>query len=74
MKSSLSRIEADVKYIKFSLSAFIEGKFRKVEGEIAEINALLAGMWGAGQVCAYYEIKYDPFTLDSDDFLYIHDL
>ena len=44
MKSTLSRIEADVKDTKFSLSSFIEEKFRKQEVEIAEIKATLARM------------------------------
>lgn len=44
MKSTLSRIESDVKDTKFSLSSFIEEKFRKQDGEIAEIKATLAGM------------------------------
>ncbi len=48
MKSTLSRIEVDVKDTKFSLSSFIEEKFRKQEKEIAEIKATLAGMQGAG--------------------------
>ncbi len=41
IKSSLVRIEADVKDTKFSLSSFIEEKFRKQEMEIAEIKATL---------------------------------
>ncbi len=44
MKSTLSRIEVDVKDTKFSLSSFIEEKFRKQEVEIAEIKATLARM------------------------------
>ncbi len=48
MKSTLSRIEVDVKDTKFSLSSFIEEKFRKQEEEIAEIKATLAGMQAAG--------------------------
>lgn len=44
MKSTLSRIEIDVKDTKFSLSAFIEERYRKMEGEIAEIRATLAKM------------------------------
>jgi acylphosphatase len=48
MKSTLSRIEADVKDTKFSLSSFIEEKFRKQEVEIAEIKAALARMQAAG--------------------------
>ena len=48
MKSTLSRIEADVKDTKFSLSSFIEEKFRKQDGEIAEIKATLARMQAAG--------------------------
>lgn len=48
MKSTLSRIELDVKDTKFSLSAFIEEKYRKMEGEIAEIKATLARMQSAG--------------------------
>jgi len=48
MKSTLSRIEADVKDRKFSLSSFIEEKFRKQEVEIAEIKATLARMRAAG--------------------------
>ena len=44
MKSTLSRIEVDVKDTKFSLSAFIEEKHQKLEGEIAEIKATLAKM------------------------------
>ena len=46
MRSTLSRIEVDVKDTKFSLSSFIEEKFRKQEGEIAEIKATLAKMHG----------------------------
>jgi acylphosphatase len=48
MKSALSRIEIDVKDTKFSLSSFIEEKFRKQEVEIAEIKAALARMQAAG--------------------------
>ena len=48
MKSTLSRIEVDVKYTEFSLSAFIEEKYQKLEGEIAEIKATLAKMQAAG--------------------------
>jgi acylphosphatase len=48
MKSALSRIEADVRDTKFSLSSFIEEKFRKQEVEIAEIKATLARMQAAG--------------------------
>ncbi len=48
MKSTLSRIEIDVKDTKFSLSSFIEEKFRKQEVEIAEIKATLAKMQAAG--------------------------
>lgn len=48
MKSTLSRIEVDVKDTKFSLSAFIEEKYQKLEGEIAEIKATLARMQAAG--------------------------
>jgi len=48
MKSTLSRIEVDVKDTKFSLSAFIEEKYQKLEGEIAEIKATLARMQEAG--------------------------
>jgi acylphosphatase len=48
MKSTLSRIEADVKDTKFSLSSFIEEKFRKQEVEIAEVKAALARMQAAG--------------------------
>jgi acylphosphatase len=48
MKSTLSRIEVDVKDTKFSLSSFIEEKFRKQEVEIAEIKATLARMQAAG--------------------------
>ncbi len=44
MKSTLSRIEVDVKDTKISLSSFIEEKYRKMEGEIAEIKATLARM------------------------------
>ncbi len=44
MKSTLSRIEVDAKDTKFSLSSFIEEKFRKQEVEIAEIKATLARM------------------------------
>ncbi len=44
MKSTLSRIEVDVKDTKFSLSAFIEEKYQKLEGEIAEIKETLARM------------------------------
>ncbi len=48
MKSTLSRIEVDVKDTKFSLSSFIEEKYRKMEGEISEIKATLARMQEAG--------------------------
>jgi acylphosphatase len=48
MKSALSRIEIDVKDTKFSLSSFIEEKFRKQEVEIAEVKAALARMQAAG--------------------------
>ncbi len=44
MKSTLSRIEVDVKDTKFSQSSFIEEKFRMQEVEIAEIKATLARM------------------------------
>ncbi len=44
MNSTLVRIEIDVKDTKFSLSSFIEEKYRKMEGEIAEIKATLARM------------------------------
>ncbi len=43
-KSILSRIEIDVKDTKFSLSSFIEEKYRKIESEVAEIKATLARM------------------------------
>ncbi|WAM22642.1 MAG: acylphosphatase (plasmid) [Candidatus Methanoperedens sp.] len=42
MRSTLTRIETDIKDTKFSLSAFIEERYRKMEGEIAEIKATLA--------------------------------
>ncbi len=48
VRSTLSRIETDVKDIKdikdikFSLSSFIEEKFRKQELEVTEIKATLA--------------------------------
>ena len=48
MRSILSRIEVDVKDTKFSLSSFIEEKYQKLEGEIAEIKAALARMQAAG--------------------------
>jgi acylphosphatase len=48
MKSTLSRIESDVKDTKFSLSSFIEEKYQKLEGEIAEIKATLARTQEAG--------------------------
>ncbi|MDP2766350.1 MAG: acylphosphatase [Candidatus Methanoperedens sp.] len=48
MKSTLSRIEIDVKDTKFSLSSFIEEKYQKLEGEIAEIKATLARMQAVG--------------------------
>jgi acylphosphatase len=48
MKSTLARIEIDVKDTKFSLSSFIEEKYQKLEGEIAEIKAALARMQAAG--------------------------
>lgn len=44
MRSTLTRIETDIKDTKFSLSAFIEERYRKMEGEIAEIKATLAKM------------------------------
>ncbi len=44
MKSTLARIEIDVKDTKFSLSTFIEEKYQKLEGEIAEIKSTLARM------------------------------
>ncbi len=48
MKSTLTRIEIDVRDTKFSLSSFIEEKFQKQEKEIAEIKAALARMQEAG--------------------------
>jgi hypothetical protein len=48
MKSTPSRIEVDVRDTKFSLSSFIEEKYRKMEGEIAEIKATLARMQEVG--------------------------
>ncbi len=48
MRSTLSRTESDIKDTKFSLSAFIEEKYQKLEGEIAEIKATLARMQAAG--------------------------
>ncbi|GFO96659.1 acylphosphatase [groundwater metagenome] len=48
MKSTLLRIEGDVKDTKFSLSSFIEEKYQKLEGEIADIKATLARMQAAG--------------------------
>ncbi|GFO96025.1 hypothetical protein ig2599ANME_0209 [groundwater metagenome] len=48
MRSTLSRTESDIKDTKFSLSAFIEEKYQKLEVEIAEIKATLARMQAAG--------------------------
>ena len=48
MKSTLSSIGSDIKDTKFSLSTFIEEKYQKIEGEIAEIKAALARVQGAG--------------------------
>lgn len=48
MKSTRSRIEIDVRDTKFSLSSFIEEKYRKMEGEIAEIKVTLARIQEAG--------------------------
>ncbi len=44
MKSVLSRIETDMKDTKLSLSTFIEERYRKLEGEVAEIKSTLAKM------------------------------
>lgn len=48
IKSSLTGIEIDLKDTRFSLSSFIEDKFRKQELEIADIKATLAKMQAAG--------------------------
>jgi len=44
IKSTLSRIEVDVKDTRYSLSSYIEEKHQKLEGEIAEIKATLVKM------------------------------
>ncbi|MCG7850798.1 MAG: acylphosphatase [ANME-2 cluster archaeon] len=48
MKSTLSRIEVDIRDTKYSLSSFIEDKYQKLEGEIFEIKATLAKMQDSG--------------------------
>ncbi len=42
IKSTLSRIETDITDTRFSLSTFIEERFHRLEGEVAEIKSTLA--------------------------------
>jgi len=49
MKSSLTRMEIDMKDTRFSLSSFIEEKFKKQELEIEGIKITLARMQAAGE-------------------------
>lgn len=48
IKSTLSRIEVDVKDTRYSLSSYIEEKHLKLEGEIAEIKATLVKIQASG--------------------------
>jgi len=48
IKSTLSRIEVDVKDTRYSLSSYIEEKHQKLEGEIAEIKATLVKIQASG--------------------------
>jgi acylphosphatase len=48
IKSTLSRIEVDVKDTRYSLSSYIEEKHMKLEGEIAEIKATLVKIQASG--------------------------
>jgi hypothetical protein len=48
IKSTLSRIEVDVKDTRYSLSSNIEEKHQKLENEIAEIKATLVKIQASG--------------------------